>query len=113
MQTLNRVILGGAVATAFLGEHMNDLGTTRHGRGVAERFFKSGGVVAVEGTRIANAECFEERGRFECFANGGLGCIEPRLRNVANDGKIGQQLFKFCLPAHVHRVVSNLDEAVA
>ena len=111
--SLDGVVLGWSVTATFLREHMDDLRAAGHRCGIAKRFFEKGNVVTIEGAGIANAECFEERGWFERFADGRFGCVKTGLGNVSDDRKVGEQLFEFGLTAHVHRVVTDLDETFA
>ena len=84
-----------------------------HRCSVAQCFFKKRNVVSVEGAGIANTECFKERRWFECFADCSFCCVEACLGNVADDGKVSKDFLELRLAAHVHRVVTDLDETLA
>jgi hypothetical protein len=89
VQVLLVVVLGGRVAAALLGEHVDEdralLGQLDR---VAERVLHLLDVVAVERADVAHAERLEERRRLEELAHARLERIHRRLGLVPDDRQV-------------------------
>ena len=73
VEVLLVVVLGGRVAAALLGEHVDDdRSLDRQLLGVAQRILELGDVVTVDRAGVPHAERLEERGRLEELADAGL-----------------------------------------
>jgi hypothetical protein len=110
---LDRVVLRRPVAPALLGEDVDHLRATGHGRRVAQGLLEGGDVVAVEGAGVAHAERLEEGVGLPQLTDGGLGGVEASLQPGPHHGHLGEDLLETGLAAHVHRVVADLHQALA
>ena len=113
VESLDRIVLRRTVATALLGEHVDDLRASGHRRGIAQCLLEQRDVMPVEGARIPNSEGLEERRRFERLSDGCLGGVETGLGDRSHDREIGEQLLQSRLAPHVDRVVTDLHETLS
>ena len=82
VEALDRVVLGGRVAPALLGEHVDDDRAVVLG-GVAQRLLQPSMSWPSNGPGVAHAEVLEERRRLEHLAHGG----HERRRGPARAGR--------------------------
>jgi hypothetical protein len=113
VQVLLVVVLRGQVAPAFLGDDVHeDRSVGRQLERVVEGALQLLDVVAVERTDVAHTEGLEERRRLQEFTDSGLERVDALLGLRAHVGKFAEELLQFALPLHVHRIQTDVGEAV-
>ena len=111
VEVLDGVLLGGGVALALLGEHVDDHGAVQLG-GVAQGPLDTFDVVAVEGAGVADAQLLEEGGRLPHLAHGGLGGVEAPGQALAG-GQLVDRALEPLLLAQPGRVEPQAGQALA
>ena len=113
MEVLLVVVLRRWVATALLGDHVDDdRPLCRQLDGVAQRRFEFGDVVPVDRADVADPERFEERRRLEQLARRCLDSLDGALGRIPDERDVADELFELALTADVDRVQTDLGEEV-
>ena len=102
MQVLFDVVLGGGVAAAFLGHHVNDDGAPGVGGRIAKCRLHGSDVVAVERSEVTHAERLEERRRLPHLAHGRRRAVQSPPHAVAERHAL-EQVIHDPPPLHIVR----------
>ena len=111
VEVLLVVVLGRRVATALLGEDVDDDRLVELGR-VAEGVLHGLDVVAVDRADVAHPERLEEHRRAHVLPHRGLHRLDALLGLAAHERQAPQQLLQPALAAHVDRVEADPGEAL-
>ena len=91
MEALDLVLLGRAVAAAFLGQDVDDDGAVPFGR-VGQGLFHAGDVVAVDGSGVADAEGLEETVGGDHLADGDGQTVDAGVGQTTEAGDAAQEV---------------------